>query len=102
MSGWLLDSDTLYGLARSLPRSSRRYNAENSVEHGAPINTDNPEPGNHWLLKFGSLLKSKLIQGPQPKHHSSFICSTKTRLEIDLKSEGTSLLKEEQGLARGC
>ena len=61
-SGWLLDSDTLYGLARSLPRSSRRYNAENSVEHGAPINTDNPEPGNHWLLKFGSLLKSKLIQ----------------------------------------
>lgn len=42
-SGGLLDSDTLYGLARILPRSPRRYTAENSVEHGAPRNTDNPE-----------------------------------------------------------
>uniref|UniRef100_A0A452Z384 Inosine/uridine-preferring nucleoside hydrolase domain-containing protein n=1 Tax=Aegilops tauschii subsp. strangulata TaxID=200361 RepID=A0A452Z384_AEGTS len=42
-SGGLLDSDTLYGLARSLPRSPRRYTAENSVEHGAPRNTGNPE-----------------------------------------------------------
>ncbi|KAM3410422.1 hypothetical protein ACQJBY_002559 [Aegilops geniculata] len=42
-SGGLLDSDTLYGLARSLPRSPRRYTAENSVQHGAPRNTDNPE-----------------------------------------------------------
>ncbi|XP_048538710.1 uncharacterized protein LOC125517541 isoform X3 [Triticum urartu] len=42
-SGGLLDSDTLYGLARSLPQSPRRYTAENSVEHGAPRNTGNPE-----------------------------------------------------------
>ncbi|XP_074580355.1 nucleoside hydrolase 3-like [Curcuma longa] len=38
-SGGLLDSDTLYGLARSLPRSPRRYTAENSCKFGAPRKT---------------------------------------------------------------
>ncbi|KAI3828531.1 hypothetical protein L1987_02632 [Smallanthus sonchifolius] len=42
-SGGLLDSDTLFGLARDLPRSPRRYTAENSVEFGAPRNTDFPQ-----------------------------------------------------------
>ncbi|RDX89409.1 rihC, partial [Mucuna pruriens] len=42
-NGGLLDSDTLYGLARSLPRSPRRYSSENSVKFGAPRNTDHPE-----------------------------------------------------------
>ncbi|CAL5094891.1 unnamed protein product [Urochloa decumbens] len=42
-SGGLIDSDTLYGLARLLPRSPRRYTAENSVKYGAPRNTDHPE-----------------------------------------------------------
>ncbi|KAK4283568.1 hypothetical protein QN277_000505 [Acacia crassicarpa] len=42
-SGGFLDSDTLYGLARLLPRSPRRYTAENSVKYGAPRNTDHPE-----------------------------------------------------------
>ncbi|XWS58257.1 hypothetical protein CRYUN_Cryun08bG0018400 [Craigia yunnanensis] len=42
-SGGYLDSDTLYGLARDLPRSPRRYTAENSVKFGAPRDTDNPE-----------------------------------------------------------
>ncbi|XP_024027519.1 uncharacterized protein LOC21394548 isoform X2 [Morus notabilis] len=42
-SGGFLDSDTLYGLARDLPRSPRRYTAENSVKYGAPRNTDHPE-----------------------------------------------------------
>ncbi|KAL2534574.1 inosine-uridine preferring nucleoside hydrolase family protein [Abeliophyllum distichum] len=42
-SGGFLDSDTLYGLARNLPRSPRRYTAENSVKFGAPRNTDHPE-----------------------------------------------------------
>ncbi|KAL5768411.1 hypothetical protein ACOSQ2_015194 [Xanthoceras sorbifolium] len=42
-SGGLLDSDTLYGLARDLPRSPRRYTAENSVEFGASRDTDHPE-----------------------------------------------------------
>lgn len=42
-SGGLLDSDTLYGLARDLPRSPRRYTAQNSVKYGAPRDTDHPE-----------------------------------------------------------
>ncbi|ERN18480.1 hypothetical protein AMTR_s00197p00032700 [Amborella trichopoda] len=42
-SGGFLDSDTLFGLARDLPRSPRRYTAENSVLFGAPRNTDHPE-----------------------------------------------------------
>ncbi|OIS98746.1 hypothetical protein A4A49_27849 [Nicotiana attenuata] len=42
-SGGYLDSDTLYGLARSLPRSPRRYTAENSAKFGAPRDTDHPE-----------------------------------------------------------
>ncbi|KAK9077797.1 hypothetical protein SSX86_006135 [Deinandra increscens subsp. villosa] len=42
-SGGRLDSDTLYGLARDLPRSPRRYTAENSVEFGAPRDTDFPQ-----------------------------------------------------------
>ncbi|XP_055818188.1 nucleoside hydrolase 3-like [Solanum dulcamara] len=42
-SGGFLDSDTLYGLSRSLPRSPRRYTAENSMKFGAPRDTDHPE-----------------------------------------------------------
>ncbi|KAL7178031.1 hypothetical protein ACSBR2_031232 [Camellia fascicularis] len=42
-SGGFLDSDTLYGFARDLPRSPRRYTAENSVKFGAPRDTDHPE-----------------------------------------------------------
>ncbi|KAJ0977595.1 hypothetical protein J5N97_013069 [Dioscorea zingiberensis] len=42
-SGGFIDSDTLYGLGRMLPRSPRRYTAENSVDHGAPRNTEHPE-----------------------------------------------------------
>ncbi|XP_074592724.1 nucleoside hydrolase 3-like isoform X3 [Curcuma longa] len=43
-SGGFIDSDTLFGLARDLPRSPRRYTAENSVKFGAPRDTDRP-----WL-----------------------------------------------------
>ncbi|KAK2995551.1 hypothetical protein RJ640_014948 [Escallonia rubra] len=42
-SGGFLDSDTLYGLARDLPRSPRRYTSENSIKFGAPRDTDHPE-----------------------------------------------------------
>ncbi|KAK4586960.1 hypothetical protein RGQ29_023908 [Quercus rubra] len=35
-SGGLIDSDTLYGLARDLPRSPRRYTQENSLKDGTP------------------------------------------------------------------
>ncbi|KAF6984686.1 hypothetical protein CFC21_002654 [Triticum aestivum] len=42
-SGGFLDTDTLFGLARVLPRSPRRYTAENSVKYGAPRDTARPE-----------------------------------------------------------
>ncbi|XP_057849893.1 nucleoside hydrolase 3 [Cryptomeria japonica] len=42
-SGGSVDCDTLFGLARDLPRSPRRYTAHNSVKYGAPRNTDHPE-----------------------------------------------------------
>ncbi|KAK7245735.1 hypothetical protein RIF29_40584 [Crotalaria pallida] len=42
-NGGFLDSDTLYGLAPDLPRSPRRYTAENTVKFGAPRDTDHPE-----------------------------------------------------------
>uniref|UniRef100_A0ACD5U396 Uncharacterized protein n=1 Tax=Avena sativa TaxID=4498 RepID=A0ACD5U396_AVESA len=42
-SGGSLDTDTLFGLARDLPRSPRRYTAENSVKYGAPRDTAHPE-----------------------------------------------------------
>ncbi|GJV07797.1 inosine-uridine preferring nucleoside hydrolase family protein [Tanacetum coccineum] len=58
-SGGLLDSDTLYGLARDLPRSPRRYTAENSVEFGAPRNTDFPQLRQPFALEvWRSLVKS--------------------------------------------
>ncbi|KAJ7542809.1 hypothetical protein O6H91_09G013000 [Diphasiastrum complanatum] len=62
-SGGLLDSDTLFGLARELPRSPRRYTAQNSVKFGAPRTTDHPELrqplANEVLLNVFSSLNSK-------------------------------------------
>ncbi|PUZ66018.1 hypothetical protein GQ55_3G272600 [Panicum hallii var. hallii] len=42
-SGGGLDTDTLFGLARMLPRAPRRYTAENSMKYGAPRDTAHPE-----------------------------------------------------------
>ncbi|XP_042939252.1 uncharacterized protein LOC122274274 [Carya illinoinensis] len=58
-SGGFLDSDTLYGLARTLPRSPRRYTAENSVKYGAPRDTDHPERRQPLALEvWKSVVKS--------------------------------------------
>ncbi|KAK8555893.1 hypothetical protein V6N13_069971 [Hibiscus sabdariffa] len=58
-SGGFLDSDTLYGLARELPQSPRRYTAENSVKFGAPRDTDHPELRQPLALEiWNSTLKS--------------------------------------------
>ncbi|XP_039061244.1 uncharacterized protein LOC120205437 [Hibiscus syriacus] len=58
-SGGFLDSDTLYGLARDLPRSPRRYTAENSVKFGAPRDTDHPEMRQPLALEiWNSVLKT--------------------------------------------
>ncbi|XP_052208624.1 nucleoside hydrolase 3-like isoform X2 [Diospyros lotus] len=57
--GGFLDSDTLFGLARDLPRSPRRYTAENSVKFGAPRDTDHPELRQPLALEiWESLVKS--------------------------------------------
>ncbi|XP_071740773.1 nucleoside hydrolase 3-like [Rutidosis leptorrhynchoides] len=58
-SGGRLDSDTLYGHARDLPRSPRRYTAENSVEFGAPRNTSSPQLRQPLALEvWNSVVKS--------------------------------------------
>ncbi|KAF3655963.1 putative histidine-containing phosphotransfer protein 1-like isoform X1 [Capsicum annuum] len=58
-SGGFLDSDTLYGLSRLLPRSPRRYTAENSVKFGAPRDTDHPELRQPLALEvWDSVVKS--------------------------------------------
>ncbi|CAM0955553.1 unnamed protein product [Alopecurus aequalis] len=59
-SGGLLDSDTLYGLARSLPRSPRRCTAENSLEHGAPRNTGHPELRQPLAFEVWQSIKKQL------------------------------------------
>ncbi|KAJ6828308.1 uncharacterized protein M6B38_364125 [Iris pallida] len=41
-SGGFIDSDTLFGLARTLPRSPRRYTSETFGKYGPPRDTDNP------------------------------------------------------------
>ncbi|KAL2898746.1 Non-specific ribonucleoside hydrolase RihC, partial [Bienertia sinuspersici] len=62
-SGGLLDSDTLYGLARALPRSPRRYTAENSVEFGAPRNTENPTLRQPLALEIWENVTKTMNQG---------------------------------------
>ncbi|CAN6351053.1 unnamed protein product [Urochloa humidicola] len=59
-SGGFIDSDTLYGLARSLPRSPRRYTAENSIKHGAPRNTDHPELRQPLAFEVWQSIKEQL------------------------------------------
>ncbi|KAI3828578.1 hypothetical protein L1987_02682 [Smallanthus sonchifolius] len=58
-SGGRLDTDTFYGLARDLPRSSRRYTSVNSIEFGAPCDTDFPQPKQPSALQvWRSLVKT--------------------------------------------
>ncbi|XP_048235358.1 uncharacterized protein LOC8261524 isoform X3 [Ricinus communis] len=62
-SGGFLDSDTLYGLARDLPRSPRRYTAHNSVKFGAPRDTDHPELRQPLALEVWDTVVRKLEPG---------------------------------------
>ncbi|KAK6930083.1 Inosine/uridine-preferring nucleoside hydrolase domain [Dillenia turbinata] len=61
--GGLLDSDTLYGSARDLPRSPRRYTAENSVQYGAPRDTDHPELRQPLALEVWNSITTSLEHG---------------------------------------
>ncbi|KAJ7520484.1 hypothetical protein O6H91_19G008000 [Diphasiastrum complanatum] len=72
-AGGMLDSDTLFGFARELPQSPRGYTAQNSVEFGAPRNTEHPKErqplANEVLLKVFNRTSSKervtiLASGP--------------------------------------
>ncbi|KAH7842120.1 hypothetical protein Vadar_001712 [Vaccinium darrowii] len=62
-SGGLLDSDTLYGLARDLPRSPRRYTAENSAKFGAPLYIDHPELRQPVALEVWKSVVKSLDEG---------------------------------------
>ncbi|KAJ3686871.1 hypothetical protein LUZ61_016035 [Rhynchospora tenuis] len=62
-AGGFLDSDTLYGLGRTLPRSPRRYTAENSVKYGAPRDTDHPELRQPLAFEVWESVTQKLKPG---------------------------------------
>ncbi|KAF9605266.1 hypothetical protein IFM89_015882 [Coptis chinensis] len=62
-SGGSLDSDTLYGYARNLPRSPRRYTAENSVKFGAPRDTDHPELRQPLALEVWQSITNSTLPG---------------------------------------
>ncbi|KAK1351792.1 Uridine nucleosidase 1 [Heracleum sosnowskyi] len=58
-SGGLLDSDTLYGFARDLPGSLRRYTAQNAVNNGTPTDTDKLETRQPFAMEiWESIVKS--------------------------------------------
>ncbi|KAJ3686872.1 hypothetical protein LUZ61_016036 [Rhynchospora tenuis] len=62
-SSGYIDSDSLYGLARDLPRSPRRYTAENSVKYGAPRDTDHPEHRQKLAFEVWESVTQKLSPG---------------------------------------
>nr|DAD37867.1 TPA_asm: hypothetical protein HUJ06_008508 [Nelumbo nucifera] len=62
-SGGFLDSDTFYGFARHLPRSPRRYTAENSLRFGPPRDTDHPEVRQPLALEVWRSILSTMDPG---------------------------------------
>ncbi|KAL6493338.1 hypothetical protein OROGR_033097 [Orobanche gracilis] len=60
-NGGFIDSDTLYGLARDLPPSPRRYTAQNSVKFGAHRDTDHPELRQPLALEVWQSLKEESL-----------------------------------------
>ncbi|GKU85596.1 hypothetical protein SLEP1_g245 [Rubroshorea leprosula] len=93
-SGGFLDSDTLFGFARDLPRSPRRYTAENSVEFGAPRNTSHPELRQPLAFEiWGSVLKTLdpgskitvLTNGPLTNLAKIILSNTSTVSKIQRK-----------------
>ncbi|MCL7052022.1 hypothetical protein MKW94_026288 [Papaver nudicaule] len=62
-SGGHLDADTLYGFSRDLPRSPRRYTAENSVKYGAPRDTEHPELRQPLAVEVWESISSSMDPG---------------------------------------
>ncbi|AES64299.2 inosine-uridine preferring nucleoside hydrolase [Medicago truncatula] len=62
-NGGFLDSDTLFGFARDLPHSPRRYTAENTVKFGALRDTDHPELRQPRVMEIWESLLQTLKPG---------------------------------------
>lgn len=62
-AGGFIDCDTLFGLARDLPRSPRRYTANMDVKFGAIRNTDHPELRQPRAQEIWQNISNKLMPG---------------------------------------
>ncbi|XP_004296774.1 PREDICTED: uncharacterized protein LOC101313205 isoform X1 [Fragaria vesca subsp. vesca] len=91
--GGLLDSDTLYGLARDLPRSPRRYTAQNSVKYGAPRDTENPELRQPLALEVWESVVKTLDPGSKITILTNGPLTTLASI-ISSKNNTSSLIKE--------
>ncbi|KAJ0238592.1 Inosine-uridine preferring nucleoside hydrolase family protein [Hirschfeldia incana] len=91
--GGFLDSDTLYGLARDLPRSARRYIAENSVAHGAPSTTDSPELGQPLALDVWQHLTKSVNEASKITVLTNGPLTSLAKI-ISSNKNSTSLIKE--------
>ncbi|KAK1551813.1 hypothetical protein Q3G72_005220 [Acer saccharum] len=92
-SGGFLDSDTLYGLARDMPRSPRRYTAENSVKHGAPRDTDRPEFRQPLALEVWESIVKTLDPGSKITILTNGPLTNLAKI-ISSKKDVTSLIQE--------
>ncbi|CAN8244078.1 unnamed protein product [Cochlearia groenlandica] len=91
--GGFLDSDTLYGLARDLPRSPRRYTAENSIANGAPRDTDRPELRQPLALEIWQNLTKSLNQDSKITILTNGPLTSLAKI-ISSDKKSTSLIKE--------
>lgn len=92
-SGGLLDSDTLYGLARDLPRSPRRYTAENSVKFGAPRDTDHPELRQPLAMEIWDSVVGNMNQGSKISILTNGPLTNLARIILD-RTNLTSLIQD--------
>ncbi|URE02294.1 Inosine-uridine preferring nucleoside hydrolase [Musa troglodytarum] len=93
-SGGLLDSDTLFGLARSLPRSPRRHTAEKSaVQFGAPRH------GDRRALRQASALEvwQSISESLRPRHGKITVLTsgplTNLASILDVDKSGIEVIK---------
>ncbi|CAN1130513.1 Nucleoside hydrolase 3 [Linum perenne] len=91
-SGGFLDSDTLYGLARDLPRSPRRYTAENSIAFGAPRNTDHPELRQPRAMEVWDLVVKSLEVGSKVTYLTNGPLTNLARI-INSKNYNSSIIE---------
>ncbi|CAL8991571.1 unnamed protein product [Prunus brigantina] len=92
-NGGLLDSDTLYGLARDFPRSPRRYTAENSVNYGAPRDTDHHELRQPLALEIWESLVKRLDPGSKITILTNGPLTTLAKI-ILLEQNSTSVIQD--------